>query len=124
MLTNQAKHVACLISAPFLGQPARAARNTEKHQQEKHGGNSGNSELPTALRCTKTQSADHIVEEIRKKNSEHDIELEEADETAAPFCRRDFGNVHRAKNGGAADSQTADKPECDERRPIPSKGAP
>ena len=46
-LTHHAKDVSGFGGPLFLDQPARAARNTEQHQQKEQRGDGGNSEFPS-----------------------------------------------------------------------------
>ena len=107
----------------FLNQPARAARDEEKHEKKSRGGNGGHAELPAPFRAAKAKQADDVVGEVGEENSEDHVELKETDEAAAPLGGRDFRNVHGAEDGRAADGQAANDAEADQRGPVPSEGA-
>ena len=109
--------------ALLLDQPARAAGDGEEHEEEEAGGDGGDTELPTPFDAAEMLQRDDVIGEIGGEDSEDDVELEESHQAAAPFGGSDFGDVHGAKDGRAADAEAADEAESDERRPVPGPGA-
>ena len=81
-------------------------------------GNRGDAELPAPLRVAESHGADHVIREIRQQDAEHDIELEQPDQPAAPLRRRDLRDVHRPQHRRAADPQAADEARKHQRIPV------
>ena len=124
LFADEAKNISSFVNAAFLGEPARTARNAKKHGQEEDGRQSRDAELPAPFGGSKLKSSDDVVREIGEKDSEDDVELEKADEAAAPLRGRNFGDVHRAQDGRTADAEAADEAKNHECRPTPRKSTP
>src|ERR1022692_3767447 len=104
-------------------QPARAARNAEQHDQEQDGGSGGDTKLPAPLVHAKAGQPDQVVAEIGNQDSDHDVDLERADEQSSPARGSDLGDVHRPEYRRASNPQAADEAEDEQRWPVPREGA-
>ena len=109
--------------AALLRQPARAARNAEQHHQEQQGGEGGHAQLPAPFEATQRKPSQQVVGQIGQQYPRHHVELEEAHQAPAPFGGRNFGDVHGPQHRGAADAQTADEAEEEQRIPVPGESA-
>src|SRR5579859_4007183 len=81
-------------NARLLHQPARTSRDRKQHSQEKSCRNGRHAQLPTPFALAKLHESHCVIREIGQQYAEHDIELEYAHQPAAPFRRRNFGNVN------------------------------
>src|SRR5579884_449224 len=113
------QYFAGLANSLFLDQPARAARNGEKHHKEVGCGNGGYTQVPSPFIGPHVLKRDYVVREVCNQNSEDDVELKEADQTSTPTGGRDFGNVHGTENGRPSDPQPAYEAKDDEGCPVP-----
>src|ERR1035438_10096754 len=86
-------------------QPARAARNAEQHDQEQDGGSGGDTKLPAPLVHAKAGQPDQVIAEVSNQDSDHDVDLERADQQSSPARGSDLGNVLRPQHRRAANAQ-------------------
>src|SRR5262249_55924996 len=114
--------IASFRCAPFFGQPARAPRNAEEEEQEKRRGNGSDAQLPAPFIGSEVRQPKQKVREVGEQNSKYDVELEQADQSAAKPGRRNLGNIHRSNDGGGSNRQSAQQPEEEQRSPAPSEG--
>ena len=98
------------------GMPKSSTRKIER-------GNGSDAHLPAPLGCAQMQSADEVVGGVGDQDAEDDVELEGADQAAAPLGGRQLCNVDGAEHRGSADAESADEAEDHERRPVPGKRA-
>src|SRR6184192_1888861 len=112
---------ATLFLGMLLGIPESPRWLVKKHPKEKRGGQCGNAELPTPLRVAEAHGANCVIRKVCEQNSEDDVELKDADQTAAPLCRSNFRNVHRAENRRPANTKPADEAKENKGAPVPGK---
>ena len=117
------QHLARLGNARLGNQPACTARNAEQHDQEQDGGSGGDAKLPAPLVHAKAGQTDQVIAEISNQDSDHDVDLERAHQEPSPARGSDLGDVHRPQHRRAANAQSADEAEDQQRRPVPRKGA-
>ena len=65
---------------------------------------------------------DHLVDEQREENADDDSQLKERPQAAAPFLRRQLGDVDRADHRRGPDAQPADEPRDEERIEVRREG--
>src|SRR6185437_15213966 len=117
--TAQLQNVSCFVDAALFHEPARAAWDAEEHPKKQSCRNRRDAQFPTPFRQPELHLPDHEIREVSEQYSEHNVELEEAHEAAAPLRGSDFGNIHRSEHRRAADAEAANEPESDERIPVP-----
>ena len=102
-LAHQLEHFESLVDLiPGCG-PARAARNADEQHQEAEG---------------RQRSHDQ-----RRAEADHDAELEQRDQPAAPLGGSQLRNVHGTEHARGADAQATQKAEEHQRGPVPRQRA-
>src|SRR5882757_1377337 len=122
-LARHPQDIPSLGNSLFLDQPAGAAGDAKKQEQEEYRGGSGDSQFPAPLGGAQTHRSQNIIRKIGEQNAEDNVELKQADEPAPPFCGRNLRDVHRAEHGRAADAKATDEAEKHQRRPVPCQSA-
>ena len=113
---------AGFVDAVLRDEPARAARDAKEQARKSAAGTAGDAELPAPRASAQVhQAGDDVVGEVGEQDSDDDVDLEEADQAAAPFSRGELGDVDRAEDGGAADAEAADEAEAEQGRPVPGE---
>ncbi len=79
--------------------------------------------METPLDGSELEVGDDGVGEIGEKDADDDVDLEEADETAAPLGGGELGDVDGAEDGGAADAEASEEAEEEEAGPGAGEGA-
>ena len=111
------------VVAPTLRQPARTLRNRVHHDEEHQRRDRGDPEFHApGIGAVRRMLHQRIAHE-REQDAEHDVELEQAREPAAPIGRRDLGNVNRREHRRRADREAADEAEHVERFEVPAERA-
>ena len=118
------ENLRCLGRASLLRQPTGALGNPQRHEQEKQRRQRQDAELPAPLQSAGSQQADQVIRDIGQEDAERDVELKERHQASPLFGRGDLGDIHGPDHGGAADGQSAEETEEQQRRPIPGRGAP
>src|ERR1019366_8485610 len=117
------QHLARLGNAILGNQPTRTSWNAEQHDQEQDGGSGGDTELPAPFVHAKAGQPDQVIAEISNQDSDHDVDLERAHQQPSPARGSDLGDIHRPQPRRAANAQSADEAEDQQRWPAPRKGA-
>ncbi len=99
---------------PLLQQPARALRDPKQQYAKHERRHRRRRQFPAPTLRPGQQAADDEVAAVGGEDSEHDIELKQADQSAAAPGGGDLGNIDGGQDRGATDGQPGDEAEGDE----------
>ena len=116
------QHVQRLLVAALHQQPARAFRNERQQQQIQQRRKHLHAEHPAPVVLAHAEQ--EVVGEERRRDADHDHELVERHEPAAPPRGRDLRDVDRRDQNRRADREPADDARGYESREASSRATP
>ncbi len=120
---GEPQHIQRFLKLRLRDQPAGTARNGEQRNQKTNRRYAGDTELPPPFAGPELQAADQEIRHIREEYPDDNVDLKETDQAAPPLGGCNLRDVHWPQYRGAADAQTADEAEENQRRPVPRQCA-
>ena len=123
-IAHHFEHGEGFAVAILLAADQRGLRGMPKSRARKP--KAGMAATPTCQRhsaAPRFRGADEVIGGVGDEDAEDHVELERADEAAAPLGGRKLGDVDGAEDRGRADAESADEAEDHERGPAPGQRA-